>query len=101
MRILGRHRFLDLEQQVSIGPHLVGGADQLGARRFEVRVGDCRAFPGAGLDQHLVAAMSQCGDAGRGDGDPNSLFLVSVGMPTRIPSVKKVRKKHKLLTIIL
>ena len=73
--VLGRHRFLDLEQQVGVGPHLLGGAEQLGAGRLEIRVGDRRALAGAGLDQHLVAAVGQRGDAGRGDGHPEFVVL--------------------------
>ena len=73
--VLGRHRFLDLEHQIGAGPDLFGGADQLGANRLEVRVGDRRAFAGAGLDKHLVPAAGQFGDACRSDGDPEFVVL--------------------------
>ncbi len=71
-RVLGLDRLLDLEQQVGLGPHLVGGVDHLGAGGLEVGVGDRRTVAGAGLDDHLVAAVGQLGDAGRGDGDADT-----------------------------
>ena len=67
--VLGLDRLLHLEQQVGLGPHLVGGVDHLRAGGLEVVVGDRRALAGAGLDQHLVTATGQLGDARRGDGD--------------------------------
>ncbi len=69
-RVLDRHGLLDLEHQVGVGPDVFCGGDQLRARGFEIAVGDRRAFARARLDQDLVAATGQLGDAGRGDRHP-------------------------------
>ena len=60
---------LDLQQQVGLAPHLVGGVDKPRAGRGEVRVMDGRPLAGPGLDYHLVAAMHQFGGTGRSDSD--------------------------------
>jgi hypothetical protein len=94
--ILGPDRLLDLEQQVGVGPYLFGRGGHLGARRLELRVGDRRPFSGAGLDEHLVSALGQFGDAGRGDSDPE---LVALGLGrnanAHASSVKNIRKYGK------
>ena len=74
-RVFGLDRLLDLQQQIGLGPHLVGGVDHLGAGRLEIRIGDGRAVTGAGLDEHLVAATDQFGHPGRGDGNSELVVL--------------------------
>ena len=73
--VLGLDGLLDLEQQIGLGPHLVGGVDDLRAGGLEVAVGDRRAVACAGLDEHVVTAAGQLGDTGRGDGDPVLVVL--------------------------
>ena len=76
--VFGLDRLLDLQQQLRLGPHLVGAADQLGAYPLEVGVGDRRTLTRAGLDDHLVAAVDQLGHTGRGDGD-SILVVLDLG----------------------
>ena len=83
--------------RIGVGPHLVGGADDLRAGGLEVTVVDRRTVTGARLDDHVVAAASQLGDTTGGDGHPELVVLdlggdadehdrsfsnVFVGMPT-------------------
>ena len=68
-RVLGLDRLLDLQQQLRLGPHFVGGVDQLGTDPLEIGIGDRRTLAGAGLDEHLVATADQLGDTRGGDGD--------------------------------
>ena len=67
--VLGLDRFLDLQQQIGVGPHLIGGRDDRRSGRGEVGVVDGRSLAGAGLHQHLMATVHQLGHAGGGDGD--------------------------------
>jgi hypothetical protein len=67
--VLGGDGLLDLEQQLGLGPDLVGRGDDA---RTDARVGivaDARTDAGALLDQHLVPPSGQLVDAGQGDGD--------------------------------
>ena len=73
--VLGLDRLLDLQQQVRLGPHLVGAVDHLRAGALEVGVGDRRTVTRTGLNDHLVATVDQLGHAGRGDGDAELVVL--------------------------
>ena len=73
-RVLGLDRLLDLQQQLRLFPHLIGAVEQLSAGPFEVGIGDRRTLARTGLDDHLVTAVNQLGDARGGDGD--SVFVV-------------------------
>ena len=66
--------FLDLQQQVGFGPHLIGGPDDPRAGGREVRVVDGRTLAGSRLDEHLVAVAHQF--AGAGGGDRNAVLVV-------------------------
>ena len=74
-RVLGLDRLLDLEQQFGLCPHLVDAVDHLRAGALEVGVGDRRTLAGTGLNEHLMAAVDQLGDAGRGDGNTELVVL--------------------------
>ena len=77
-RVLGLDRLLDLQQQLGLGPHLVGAVDQLSAGPLEVGIGDRRTLARTGLDDHLVTAVDQLGDARGGDGD-SVLVVLDLG----------------------
>ena len=66
---------LDLQQEIGLLPHLVGGLDDLGAGGDEVGVVQRRTFAGTCLNEYLVAVAYQFAGARRGDGDPVLVVL--------------------------
>lgn len=61
--VLGLDRLLDLEEQLCVAPHLVGGVDDAGTGGGEVGIGDRGTEPRALLDQDVVSAAGQLGGA--------------------------------------
>ena len=61
--VLGRLRLLDLDDQVGLAPDLGRAGDDCRAGLHVFPVGDGAAFPGVGLDQHLVSRLAQRRDA--------------------------------------
>src|SRR4029453_11838898 len=68
-------RLLDLEDEVGLGPDLVGGLEHGRARLLELQVGDGAAQPGALLDIDPVAGVGELADAHRRDRDPVLVVL--------------------------
>ena len=67
--ILGGDGFLDLEQQIRLGPHFVGGGEDLCAGGLEVFVGERRPDTRTGLDHDLVATLDEFVHPGGADRD--------------------------------
>ncbi len=80
MVLLG-DRLLDLEQQLGLGPDLVGGVEDLGARGEELLVGDRRAQARTTLDDDVVPAAGELVDAGRRHRDAVLVVLDLTGYP--------------------
>ena len=68
--VLLRDRLLDLQDQLGLGPHVVGAADDGRPGRDEVVVRDRRAGPGVLLDGDLVAVGDELVDTGGRDRHP-------------------------------
>jgi len=73
--VLGSDRLLDLQQQVGLAPDVGSRLDDRGAGRAVVGIGDRGTGAGSGLHEHLVAALREVVNAGRGDGHPVLLAL--------------------------
>jgi hypothetical protein len=67
-RVLRRQRLLDLEQELSLAPDLLGRG-QRGADRPVCVVQEGAPVPRAGLDEHVVPAFDELAGAGGGERD--------------------------------
>ena len=70
---------LDLQDQLTGGPHLVGGVQDGGAGALELLVGDRGAEARVPLDVDLMAVQAQLVDARRRDRDPELVVLDLAG----------------------
>ena len=77
---LVRLRLFDLDDQFRPPPNLGRLLRQVGAGGGVVAVGDERALPGPGLDQHGVAVVDQRLHSGRGEGHPS---FIGFGFPNQ------------------
>ena len=83
-RVLRLDGLLDLEQQVGLGPDLVGGVDDLRAGGLEVASAIAEPSPApAWMRTSWPRRVSSATPAGV-MATRYSLFLISVGMPTRM-----------------
>jgi hypothetical protein len=73
--VLGRHRLLDLDDQVGRGEHVVGVGEDLGAGGGVLVVGEPGPDAGSGLHDDLVAVVHQLRDAVRGECHPLLVVL--------------------------
>jgi len=73
--VLGGHRFFDLQDQVTGGPHVGGGVQDLCPGRDVLVVSDRGTKAGIGLDVDLVAVAHELVHAGRRDGHPVLVVL--------------------------
>ena len=74
-RVLGRYRFLDLEDHLGAVPDLLGAAQERGAGGGVLLVVDAGAEPGPDLDGDLMALLGQGAYTGRGDSHPPLVVL--------------------------
>ena len=58
---------LTLSTQFALGPHVLGGGQDLGSGREEILIWDGRADAGVGLNEHVVPVTDQLVHAGRGE----------------------------------
>jgi hypothetical protein len=68
-------RFLDLENQIGLAPHVVGGGNDPRTGGLVLRIGECRTSAGVTLDQHLMPATNQLQDPGGCDRHPVLVVL--------------------------
>src|SRR5215208_8114687 len=91
---------LDLDDQIRRLEDLVRPLDDTSSRLLVLLLGESSAFAGAGLDQHLVAAMYQLGNAVRLHGDTALHVLDLLRYPYyRRHNVPFPRRTHTLNTL--
>ena len=90
-RALGRLRLFHLDDHVGRLEHRGRIGQDLGTRGRVRIVADLHAAPGAGLDQHLVAARGQLAHAGRHQPDPVLVRLDLLGYADPHPVLLSVR----------
>ena len=73
--VLARDRLLHLEQQVRLGPGLVGACRDRCSRRRVLRVGDGRPFAGSGFDGDPVPVGHEIVDSSGGYRNPELVVL--------------------------
>lgn len=77
--VLLRDRLLDLQQQVSGGPDLIGGVQDGGTGGDVLLIRDGRAETGVLLDEDLVAVADELVDSGGRDGHTELVVLDLAG----------------------
>ena len=78
---LGGERFLDLDDHLGVGEHLVGRTGDGRADLLVGHVAEPGALAGTGFDAHVVAAGHQFSGGGRSKADPSLGVLCLGGDP--------------------
>ncbi len=79
MRVFGRLRFLDLDDQFGLIPNVAGSRQDFGARVEVFAIGDGASGAGLRFDQHAMPGFAQRGYAARNQSDARFVIFDFLG----------------------